>query len=51
MLQPGVEGMKHFINYNNAPHSQLKSLLPPNETSLTVTPPHHSVGLMIHFSQ
>ncbi len=51
MLQPGVEGMKHFINYNNAPHNQLKSLLPPNETSLTVTPPHHSVGLMIHFSQ
>ncbi|CAG2161644.1 unnamed protein product [Oppiella nova] len=39
MLGQGLEGMKQFINYN---HNSLKQLMPQNETSLTITPPHLS---------
>lgn len=48
MLGQTVDSMKQFINYNS-PLNQLplKQLLPSNqshETSLTITPPHHSVS-------
>ena len=45
MLGQTVDPLKQFINYNS-PHNlnQLKQLLPQNETSLTITPPHHSVN-------
>ena len=48
MLGQTVDSMKQFINYNSLNQSlnqiPLKQLLPSNETSLTITPPHHSVS-------
>ncbi|XP_054165313.1 uncharacterized protein LOC128962921 isoform X2 [Oppia nitens] len=41
MLEPTIEGMKQFMSYTTA-HTPLKQLLPQNEISLTITPPHHS---------